>query len=327
MKERSFILGALLALPLALCQAGPYSGPMGGGSAIDEPVPGFVGSDGDGIVSDNNYLNPVFKGWASRVVDYSPAPGIDAMWKNANLALGPIYKTNAATPNPIPSLEYATVSLGDLSQQQISDGVAPGSITLGFDFKIINGTGYDFVVFENALSSGSYAFLELAYVEVSSDGINFARFPSLSLNGPEPDLLIGVGHDQQLAYSYRDATNVHNLAGKHHNSGDESWGTGFDLNDLRFEQLVIDGVVKLDDINYIRLVDIPGNGLFLDSAGNPIYDAWQTTGSGGFDLAGIGIINGVAVPEPALTALALVLAALGVTAIKRRRTHAPAAIL
>lgn len=47
-------------------------------------------------------------------------------------------------------------------------------------------------------------------------------------------------------------------------------------------------------IRYVRIVDIPGSGDFLDSLGNPILDAWLTTGSGGFDLRAIGVI-----PEPA----------------------------
>lgn len=322
MKKRNFALLALLPLVPALSWAGPYSGPIGDGVGVGQPVPGFVGPDGDGIVGDNNGLNPAFQGWATRVIDYSPAAGIDATWSNPDMALGPVYKANPATPFPIPSLEYAVVSLGDLSQQQIDDGVAPGSITLGFDMRIINGEGYDFAVFENALANENNAFLELAYVEVSSDGFNFARFPSVSLNGKEPDLSLG---GDPMAYGYRDATNVHNLAGKHQNSGDESWGTGFDLDDLLFVEEVLDGLVNLNNINYIRLVDIPGNGYYLDSLGNPIYDAWETTGSGGFDLAGIGIINGQ-VPEPAAAALVLLLAALGVTFVRHQRKKSAATL-
>ncbi len=38
-------------------------------------------------------------------------------------------------------------------------------------------------------------------------------------------------------------------------------------------------------------MDIPGDGTFLDSLGDPIYDAWVTWGSGGFDLEAIGVIS------------------------------------
>lgn len=320
MSKRTFLHSALWAASMfTVVWAGPYSAPTGGGSAIDEPVPGYVGPEGDGFVGGENYLNPIFRGWATRVIDYSPTPGLDAAWKNPNMALGPIYKSNPISGSPELSLEYGVVSLGELSAQQISDGVAPGTITLGFNMKITNGDGYDFAVFENAFSNGNYAFLELAYVEVSSDGLNFARFPSISLNPETPDIPIGPGNG--AAYGQRDATNVHNLAGKHYNHGDISWGTGFDLNDLQFENSVVQGVVDLNNISYIRLVDIPGNGHFTDSEGNPIYDAWETFGSGGFDLAGIGIINGV-VPEPTTTVLVLLLAALGVTLLRKRKAIA-----
>jgi hypothetical protein len=59
------------------------------------------------------------------------------------------------------------VSLGD-------GGVA----TLTFARPIKNGSGPDFCVFENAFSD---TYLELAFVEVSSDGVRFVRFPAISL--------------------------------------------------------------------------------------------------------------------------------------------------
>ena len=83
--------------------------------------------------------------------------------------------------------------------------------------------------------------------------------------------------------------------------------------------LVIGGAVNLAAIQYARLVDIPGNGSYLDSVGNPILDNWMTTGSGGFDFRlpagqGVGVIH--AVPEPASLTLAAITALLA----WRRRT-------
>ena len=57
-----------------------------------------------------------------------------------------------------------------------------GSITLSFDPPVSNGDGWDFAVFENGFED---TFLELAYVEVSSDGVVFVRFDNASLT-PDP---------------------------------------------------------------------------------------------------------------------------------------------
>ena len=74
----------------------------------------------------------------------------------------------------------------------------------------------------------------------------------------------------------------------------------FDLENLVNEPSVVAGEIDLNQINFVRIVDIPGNGSFLDSEGRPIYDPWQTPipGSGGFDLEAIGAINTNTVPEP-----------------------------
>lgn len=295
--------------------AGPYSLGIGGlgGSAVDEPIPGFTGPDGDGIVgggyydSDGNYVydpelggpntvNPVFIGWATRVVDYLPAneAAIDAAWKNRQLALGPVTGDN-----------FDIVSLGELSAQDVTAGVLPGRIILAFDVVIQNGTGPDFAVFENSFFGGNlfgepeyapYAgvFLELAYVEVSTDGVNFARFPCVSNNEQfDPaNFPNNPRYEIARAYGNRDATNVYNLAGKHVNNGGESWGTPFDLSDLAAHPLVLSGVVDLNNIRYVQLVDIPGSGQYSDSNGHPIYDAWETSGSGGFDVEAVGVLNG-----------------------------------
>jgi len=59
------------------------------------------------------------------------------------------------------------LSLGDM-----------GQATLTFDVEIEDGEGWDFAVFENSLDD---TFLELAFVEVSSDGEDFYLFPAVSL--------------------------------------------------------------------------------------------------------------------------------------------------
>ncbi|MBK9191434.1 MAG: T9SS type A sorting domain-containing protein [Crocinitomicaceae bacterium] len=156
------------------------------------------------------------------------------------------------------------VSLGD-----------SGSITLAFPFPIMNGPGNDFAVFENSFSDD---YLEFAFVEVSSDGINFVRFPSVSL--------IPV-ITQTGPYENSNTELVHNLAGKFR----QGYGTPFDLNDL------IDSAgLNLDSILFVRIVDVIGSidmsYTSFDSQGNRINDPYPTDFSaGGFDLDGVGVIN------------------------------------
>src|SRR5437762_3542169 len=151
------------------------------------------------------------------------------MWMVPTQALGPA-EGNA----------FNIVSLGD-----------GGQITLTFDAPIANGPGFDFAVFENAFND---TFLELAYVEVSSDGTNFSRFGNTSLT-PSPVPFVGANVD---------ATNLNNLAGKYR----QGFGTPFDLSELGLSQ-----------ITQVRIVDIPGDGSRLDSSNHPIYDPYPTSGS------------------------------------------------
>lgn len=261
-------------------------------NAYDAPVPGFVGPDGVGsarldngdgtFTNPDNYVNPLFFGWVQQVTVYAPAPGVASGWNDPSYALGPVTGDN-----------WDIVSLGDLGTTAIGNGTAAGRITLDFVTPVRNLSGADFVVFENGFVSGGQAgvlgqiIAELAYVEVSSNGSDFARFPSRSRTPA------AVG-----AYGTINPTNVFNLAGKHVNAGGQSWGTPFDLSQLASDPLCDPLLypggkppVDLNAIRYVRLVDIPGNGSFIDSQGSSIYDAWLTTGSGGFDLEALGAIS------------------------------------
>jgi hypothetical protein len=261
-------------------------------------VNGFINPDDNGRHGDpqsaDAVINPIFRGWATQVVSYDQKPGVDPMWQDPNKALGPV--TGIGSED--------IFSLGDLSVEQINDGIEPGQITLMFDEVIRNGRGYDLVVFENGFLSdeGSEMFAELAYVEVSSNGEDFARFPAVSLTeGP-----VGL-------FGTIDMRNVYNLAGKHPNSYGICTGTPFDLQDIADDPDVVSGLVDINDIRYVRIVDIPGTGDFYDEAvmhtdpntwpafdfysdNHPIYDAWNTTlvpqrPSGGFDLEAVGVLN------------------------------------
>ncbi|MCJ7830462.1 MAG: hypothetical protein MUP74_03650, partial [Desulfobacterales bacterium] len=189
-----------------------------------------------------------FVAWATGYRDYLPGAGVDAVWQTPEKALG----------NPLGAdLEtdvFDIVSLGD-----------GGMITLTFSSPIKNGEGWDFAVFENALND---TFLELAFVEVSSDGINFFRFPNVSLT---VDIVIRA----------LDPTDIDGLAGKYR----QGYGTPFDLAQLAGAGPQLD----LNNVRYVRIVDIVGNGTMLDSGGRPIYDPYPTSGSAGFDLDAVGV--------------------------------------
>ena len=266
-------------------------------------INGYVGDDRQhaGPNDPDAIVNPIFKGWATGFENYLPAPGVDTGWKTPEETLGPA------------TADIGDVaSLGDLDLNQIDQGIEPGEITLTFglsaepgDEPIRDVNGLDFVVFENALflsydvqhglASGDI-FAELGYVEVSTDGDpnRFARFINVSLT---PQLV--------WAYGTIDMSDVYNLAGKHPNGYNICTGTGFDLSELTDHWLVVNGSVDLEDIKYVRIVDIPGSGESYDDpyslidpntlsnyhSQHPIYDPWETVGSGGFDLDAIGVLR------------------------------------
>ena len=120
-----------------------------------------------------------------------------------------------------PSLGYASVGDGfsALGQAGVNGVVSlgdAGEATLTFEYTIYDGPGWDFAVFENSFND---SYLELAFVEVSSDGVNFQRFPAVS-NTQDSIQIDGFGNI--------DATKINNLAGKYRSL----YGTPFDLADL-----------------------------------------------------------------------------------------------
>ncbi len=151
-----------------------------------------------------------------------------------------------------------------------------GRATLTFDRLIFDGPGADFAIFENSFGD---TFIELALVEVSSDGSNFSRFPAVSLTQT---------NTQTGTWNELDPTNLHNLAGKYR----QGFGTPFNLSELTNNPLV-----DVNAIRFVRIIDVVGSidpaFATYDSQGNIINDPFPTPfNSGGFDLDGIGVING-----------------------------------
>jgi hypothetical protein len=155
-----------------------------------------------------------------------------------------------------------------------------GTAILTFQSPIINGAGYDFAVFENGFPFGvdTLFFLELAFVEVSSDGQHYFRFPSLSLT----DTIVQIDNANGI-----NPNAINNLAGKYI----VNYGTPFDLDELKN----ISGL-DIDNITYIKVIDIVGSldttYTRRDASGRKINDPWPTPfASSGFDLDAIGVIH------------------------------------
>jgi hypothetical protein len=223
--------------------------------------------------------------WATGYKDYSQGTNLDSEFQTPQKSLGVPGNSDGSSQGTV----FDIVSLG-----------RGGSITITFSRPIFDGPNYDFAVFENSFDD---TFLEFAKVEVSTDGQTFVAFPAFSLV-PSP-----VG-----AFGSVDATDVEQLAGKYRGG----YGTPFDL-----QQLAGAAGVDLNDIRYLRLTDVVGDGtatndlsttalahwLGIDEGDLPsalvtivngappvIYDVYPTVGSAGFDLDAVGVLNAAPIP-------------------------------
>ncbi len=164
----------------------------------------------------------------------------------------------------------------DLEVQPLGDG---GTATATFSSPFSDQPGYDFVVFENGFAtSDTTGFFELAFVEVSSNGIDFFRFPSTSLSSAE---------DFAGPFAELDSRLLDGLAGRF----SAPYGVPFDLMDLPTDQLL-----NKNAITHIRMVDVIGTSdsafAKTDSEGMAIIDPYPTAyNTGGFDLDAVGILG------------------------------------
>src|SRR5690606_28994957 len=152
-----------------------------------------------------------------------------------------------------------------------------GMITFTFSHPVVNAEGADFLVFENGflnVTDSALAFLELAFVEVSSNGTDFVRFPATS------HITDSVQYDN---FSFTNAEHINNLAGKYI----QNWGTPFDLEELKDEPNL-----DVNNITHIRIIDVVGildeDFGSKDSRGQLINDPFPTPfPSCGFDINAI----------------------------------------
>lgn len=179
--------------------------------------------------------------------------------------------------NPTGDLASAGVpeNATDKSNGQIVSLGDGGIAILTFENAIANNSGFDFAIFENSFSD---TFLELAFVEVSSDGINYFRFPSHSQTQTETQ----VG-----GFGNLDPTYINNFAGKYR----ASYGTPFDLDDI-----ADNAQLDKNNITHVKIIDVIGTidptYATYDSYGNVVNDPYVTPfASSGFDLDAVGVIN------------------------------------
>ena len=207
------------------------------------------------------------------------------------------------------------------------------SITLTFGRSIPNGPGWNFAVFNNAFldmssaladrgggtnyvhyNSGTnlvsvargynFVWCKPAFVDVSSDATNWARFPATYLN---TDVLFQASvPDSPDHWLSQDVTMIDGLAGK----AVLQYGTPFSLSTLTNHPNVTSGLVVLNNIRYIRLTDVIGDGSTTDQFGNviysPYYDGAQLptlvaapdSSTDGFCLRGVAILE---IPVPTIT--------------------------
>lgn len=183
---------------------------------------------------------------------------------DSSLGLASVGDANSAKGK---ALENGVLSLGD-----------GGTATAFFQQGILNLSGPEFAIFENGfeLTGSNKYHIELAYVEVSTDGIKYYRFPNHSATQDS----IQTGNFDGMFPEQIDG-----LAGKYI----AGFGTPFDL------ELLKDSIGN-KPVYYIRVRDVVGalNDSFcsFDSDGRKINDPWPSSfASSGFDLDAIALLN------------------------------------
>ncbi|MEE9394955.1 MAG: hypothetical protein V3W41_20905 [Planctomycetota bacterium] len=196
---------------------------------------------------------------------------------------GGIFNPANVLGGPDPSDFQGVLSLGE-----------GGDVTLGFGVTIVDGPGADFSVFENGFefpSGSGMIFSEVVFVEVSSNGIDFARFPT-TFGAPSVPHLQFNATAMGSYDGFAGGTPV--LADVGVNSIDPanpaiSGGDAFDLARLASDPLVTSNLVDLQNISFLRLVDVVA-GQAVDSSGVTVYDDFGSLNDSA-DINAVAVIN------------------------------------
>ena len=217
---------------------------------------------------------------------FAPEPGVlgsTAIHKDSSVFIA--WANNAVVTRgpmnlPVPSVGNTTYGIdSDATGEADGTGVVSlgdgGSVVLTFPAPINNGVGPDFAVFENGFTDH---YIELAFVEVSSDGVNFYRFESTS----EIQTQVQLTNFDTVNCRY-----VNNFAGKYR----ARHGTPFDI-----EELALTSGLDVNAITHVKIIDVVGTldptYARYDGQGTIINDPYPTSfDSGGFDLDAVGVIH------------------------------------
>lgn len=204
------------------------------------------------------------------IISWADSCIVEPSWLNvADTTLGKVNLGNVSS-----ALGYAdgnVVSLGD-----------GGTATYYFANPILNRPGFDFAIFENGFrnpTDSNLAFLELAFVSVSHDGVNYYTFPATCNN----DTLVQIAG----AGDYMDARKIHNFAGKYLSN----YGTPFDIDDISSYYGIL-----IDTVYFVKITDVVGSlqneYCTRDNQKSKINDPYPTPfPSGGFDLDALAVIS------------------------------------
>jgi hypothetical protein len=206
------------------------------------------------------FINPFLPGYATEVV--SVVPGF------------------AASPPADYSLFEPSgggLSMGGTHTYSLGVG---GSITLKLDPPVVNGAGTDLIVCENPfyVIGTPFSFVEAMFVEVSTNGVDFARFPTryIGPQGTIPDFTgVPPTHYRGFAGVMPCAANPPTVDPLHVVA---AGGDAFDLDELADDPLVLSGVVDQWFIRYVRLVDV-ATGAATDSLGTLVWDCGNAISS------------------------------------------------
>lgn len=210
------------------------------------------------------------------VVLCAPSLAFGQSFVAADSVVGYLPGTGSGTFDPNFALGLPLSQSGTFPGSHVTSLGEGGSLTLGFSTNIVDGPGVDLLVMENGFefpTGSGRIFAEVAFVEVSSNGVDFARFPTRYAGPTGP--LANFGSEPMGTYAgmtgglpvFADA-NLNNLRP---DDPTEAGGEAFDLTVLQSHALVLGGQLDLNAIGFVRLVDAVA-GVDVDSFGTTIWD-------------------------------------------------------